>query len=244
MHLYVVRHGHKANQEPDYNGGFNTPLSERGKEQARHVAAYFADIDLDAIYTSCQLRALQTAQPVSERCEAPWHVWPSLCEVTGTRLADRWQESSDGIDGLASWPVDEAIATPSKEQLSTMDGHYYTLREIPDRFPGAEVTQPFPFPEAWWVPCEGQTYETGFARVELGAEAIRERHERNESVAVICHNGSANMFVTTLMGYPREPQFPIRFGTAGITRLDLNDDGNWRIGYANRRAHLPEHLQL
>lgn len=41
---------------------------------------------LDAIYSSSLLRTLQTTKPTYDKLQAPWHVWPSLCE-TGRR---RW----------------------------------------------------------------------------------------------------------------------------------------------------------
>ncbi|MEZ5429240.1 MAG: histidine phosphatase family protein [Pyrinomonadaceae bacterium] len=70
--LYLVRHGQSAgNAEGRFGGHSPTPLSELGKEQAEITAAALAREKIDAIYSSDLIRAVQTAQPLSEKLDLP-----------------------------------------------------------------------------------------------------------------------------------------------------------------------------
>jgi len=72
MKLYVTRHGRTQwNDENRICGISDIPLVERGIEQARTLAKETADKHIDRIICSPLLRAVQTAQIVSEACGAP-----------------------------------------------------------------------------------------------------------------------------------------------------------------------------
>lgn len=61
--LYVVRHGEsEANVNKIVQGHTDSPLTQRGVEQAEEVAETFKDIGFDAIYSSDLERAKRTAQ--------------------------------------------------------------------------------------------------------------------------------------------------------------------------------------
>lgn len=242
MRLYIVRHGHKASQEPDYDGGFNTPLSDVGRRQAQHLAEFLAGEEIDTVYASCQLRALQTAQPVSEAIDGDWHVWPVFYEGTGKLWAEQHAENPDDARWATAWRAGERIESPGPEELDRKDGNYYLLSDIPDMFPGAQVSQPFPFPDAWWELKRGYTKSTGYARADLGTEALLHRLDDGERAAIICHSVIATMLVTVLMDFPRRTS---RFSceNTGVHRLDRRDDEQWRVTYTNRICHLPPELR-
>jgi 2,3-bisphosphoglycerate-dependent phosphoglycerate mutase len=66
--IWLARHGETAdNAEGRVQGSIDTPLNERGREQARALAEQATALDLDALYTSQQSRALETARIVAER---------------------------------------------------------------------------------------------------------------------------------------------------------------------------------
>jgi broad specificity phosphatase PhoE len=65
--LYLIRHGQSAgNAEGRFGGHSATPLSELGFEQARVTAEALAKENIDAIYSSDLLRAVQTAEPLAK----------------------------------------------------------------------------------------------------------------------------------------------------------------------------------
>ncbi len=70
--VYFVRHGNKEKSEGYdhyYNETLNImdePLSDKGKEDARKIAAYFKDIDIKSIYVSQYVRTHQTAAPTAD----------------------------------------------------------------------------------------------------------------------------------------------------------------------------------
>ena len=79
--ILLARHG-----ETDWNaarrvqGHTDVPLNERGREQARELAAELDDEPLDAVYASDLLRAHETARIVAERKGLDVIVLPELRE--------------------------------------------------------------------------------------------------------------------------------------------------------------------
>ena len=64
MELLLIRHGLPIRRE-GADGPADPELSAAGLEQARHLAAYLADEQIDAVYASPLQRARQTADPVA-----------------------------------------------------------------------------------------------------------------------------------------------------------------------------------
>jgi 2,3-bisphosphoglycerate-dependent phosphoglycerate mutase len=65
--LFLIRHGQSAgNAEGRFGGHSATPLSELGFEQARVTAKALAKENVNAIYSSDLLRAVQTAEPLAK----------------------------------------------------------------------------------------------------------------------------------------------------------------------------------
>lgn len=70
--LYLVRHGQSAgNAEGRFGGHSPTPLSELGHTQAELTAQTLAKENINAIYTSDLLRAVQTAEPLAKLLDLP-----------------------------------------------------------------------------------------------------------------------------------------------------------------------------
>lgn len=68
--LYLMRHGETLfNTQKRVQGWCDSPLTENGIEQAKQVAGYFQErgIAFDAVYSSTQERAVDTATYVSGR---------------------------------------------------------------------------------------------------------------------------------------------------------------------------------
>ena len=73
--LYLVRHGQSAgNAEGRFGGHGPTPLSRLGKEQAEKTAKVLAKEGITTIYSSDLLRAVQTAEPLSQLLNIPVNI--------------------------------------------------------------------------------------------------------------------------------------------------------------------------
>jgi probable phosphoglycerate mutase len=80
--LLLARHGETAwNRAGRYQGCLDTPLSALGRRQARALAEALDAWRLDAVYTSPQRRALETAVPIATRRGCPLGVDPALREI-------------------------------------------------------------------------------------------------------------------------------------------------------------------
>lgn len=243
--VYVIRHGHRADKQPDYDGGWNTPLSDIGHEQADHVGSFLADEGLDTVYSSCSLRALQTARPIHRKTDVEWHVWPVFDEFANRTWQAFAEEDPEEASQVATWQTGDQIDTSDEIQRTEGDGNYYRLSELQDRFPPVELSQPFPYPDEWWRAQGDWTRTNGIARIELGVQALLDRHKDGGQVAIACHTQSGAALVSTLVGLPFRHQYRhFSFDNAGITRLDRRTDDRWLIKYANRIAHLPPELRI
>ena len=66
--IYFVRHGEtEANRNKILQGHLNTPLNERGIEQAYQARDNLANINIDVIYSSPLIRAFNTASIINEK---------------------------------------------------------------------------------------------------------------------------------------------------------------------------------
>lgn len=245
MELIVVRHGRRADKSPSYDGGFNTPLSDQGHKQANRVGAYLGEQNIDAIYSSALLRALQTAEPVADATDAPWHVWPIFGEISNRTWLQRAEEDPSTAEVITSWQTNEEIEEPEPAELENRHGHYYLLSEISDRFPGTILDQPFPFPDAWWEAKGNLTRSTGLAQVSLGVQELIHRHaETEDRVAVVCHAHSGGGIISTLLEHaPRNRFRAYHLSNTGVTSLQRRGEHQWRLLYHNRVEHLEPDLR-
>jgi broad specificity phosphatase PhoE len=65
-HVFLIRHGQsRGNAEGRFGGHTDTPLSPKGRKQAKAAANTLANEKLTAIYASDLVRSLETALPLS-----------------------------------------------------------------------------------------------------------------------------------------------------------------------------------
>ena len=117
--VYLARHGESDwNVERRWQGHADRPLTERGREQARALAAKLEDVELDAVYASDLRRAWETAEAVAAPRGLEVVRLPELREVdvgswsgfTRDECADRfpeafvrWREGGTGWDDGESY---------------------------------------------------------------------------------------------------------------------------------------------
>ncbi len=121
MNIYFARHG-----QTDWNtlgkvqGSTDIPLNENGIEQARRLCEYFEkeNIALEKVYTSRQIRAVQTARTVSERFGLEYETVAGLEEMNmGAFEGHTWPEIEALYpEELGKWNSDRRyVATPGGE---------------------------------------------------------------------------------------------------------------------------------
>lgn len=81
MKLYLVRHGETTGNVSGMYQNEETPLTDRGIEQARQVAKRLTNKSIDLIYSSTHLRAHETAKIISESTGAVIELSPDLTEI-------------------------------------------------------------------------------------------------------------------------------------------------------------------
>lgn len=104
--LFLVRHGQTAlSRNDDFCGVTDAPLTEFGHEQARNAAEYLRHETIDALYSSPQIRAMATAQPIAEALKLEIQPRPVLREMD----FGKWEGQSrrdlerDYPEELAKW---------------------------------------------------------------------------------------------------------------------------------------------
>ena len=137
MKLYVARHG-----ETEWNalnkicGRTDIPLTERGLEQAKLLAANMADKQLGVIIASPMIRAQQTAAAVSEVIDVP--------VLTDERLIEQNFGDFEGLDrGTPEYLANKrqfAYRYPGGEsQMDVAYRVYGLIEELKGKYPDKNV---------------------------------------------------------------------------------------------------------
>lgn len=119
--IWLARHGETdANAEGRVQGSIDPPLNERGREQARALAAEAAGLGLRALYTSHQLRARETAAIVAEAVGLEPRIDERFAESfrgewEGRLIAEIKRDDPDAWSG--SLAVDPCFRFPGGESL-------------------------------------------------------------------------------------------------------------------------------
>ena len=92
VQVILVRHG-----ETDWNkarrvqgGNSDTQLNQSGKEQAESLALRLKQEEVQAIYSSPLLRALDTAQAIARHHQVEVQIEPALKELNVGDLEEHW----------------------------------------------------------------------------------------------------------------------------------------------------------
>ena len=137
MKLYVARHG-----ETEWNalnkicGRTDIPLTERGLEQAKLLAANMTDKQLDVIIASPMIRAQQTAAAVSEVIDVP--------VLTDERLIEQNFGDFEGLDrGTPEYLANKrqfAYRYPGGEsQMDVAYRVYGLIEELKGKYPDKNI---------------------------------------------------------------------------------------------------------
>lgn len=114
--FYFVRHGEsEANAARRFAGRTDSPLTERGWEQAEAVAVALAKVSFDRIVSSPLSRCRDTALVIARRHQLPVDLEPDLVEID---VGERTGSPFDEARGLPAWSDDGFVAWPRGETLA------------------------------------------------------------------------------------------------------------------------------
>ena len=142
--LWLVRHGQTDwNLQGRYQGHADPPLNAVGLAEAAHAAQELSKLNLDALFCSDLLRAVQTAEQIAAATGLPCFVDPRLREVNlggweGMLSTDIKQNFPAEIEARRRDPV--GYRPPGGETLGEVAGWIFqALDEITALYPGGQV---------------------------------------------------------------------------------------------------------
>ncbi len=113
--LYFVRHGEsEANAARRFAGRTDSPLTERGREQAKAVAEALAKVHFDRLVSSPLSRCRDTALVIARRQQLPVDLERDLVEID---VGEKTGLPFDEVRGLPEWSDDGFVAWPRGESL-------------------------------------------------------------------------------------------------------------------------------
>jgi broad specificity phosphatase PhoE len=113
--FYFVRHGEsEANAAHLFAGRTDSPLTERGRQQAKDVAETLAHVSFDRIVSSPLSRCRDTALVIGRRLELPVDLEADLAEID---VGEKTGAPYDEVRGLPEWRDDGFVAWPGGETL-------------------------------------------------------------------------------------------------------------------------------
>lgn len=142
LRLLLVRHGQsEANAARRMQGRLDSPLTERGRRQARAIARRVARTEtLDALYASPLKRALETAEAIAVETAARPVLLRDLMEtdigaatgLTWVEFQEKWPEHAARVNAGApdaAWPGGESRRGLAERAARVMDD---IVRRHPD----------------------------------------------------------------------------------------------------------------
>ena len=227
MELYIIRHGQSTNNALGTAVGRtqDPALTDIGQEQAAAVADHLSNgscpdgvIDkregyqINRLYCSAMLRALQTALPIGEALGLQPEVWPTIHEQGGIYL--------DAEDGQRV-------------------GHAgLTRQEIVDQFPNTIL--PDDMTDAGWWNRDWESVTEAMGRAVAIANDLLERGKNSqERVAIVSHGLFINLLIKALFNQLPAPGLYYHHYNTAITRIDFHSNGPLVLRYLNRVNHLP-----
>lgn len=138
--IIMVRHGQsESNVKKTFTGQLDAQLTEDGREQARRMARYLDQYQIDKIYASSLQRAVETAQAVALRQNCPVEKRDELMEInsglwqglTFEEIAEEYPQT------YGVWRTDIGKATPEggetcEELYNRVTAFFKKVLEIPE----------------------------------------------------------------------------------------------------------------
>lgn len=231
MIIYLIRHGRQCS--PDCN--VNVPLSKEGRMQACLLGERMKRYNVDALYSSTLVRAVETAKIAFAYNK----------ELSGNIQVRQGLEEADF--GILTGQKDEVVKKFYKE--------YY--QEQLDKFVegrvqrGTALEEVNTFIGGFFVPPEEIWYpegENGAMVLERVMPVLTEWIESGKkSIAVVTHGGVIRILLCSLFGgdFARRLMFGTSLENCSITQLHYDEEKNgFFLDRFNDYAHIEEKPEL
>jgi len=224
LRLYLIRHGQSTNNaQPNFaKHEFEPPLTDTGfiesKALANHLqygsdnGALSHGYKIDHIYSSPQLRALQTAVPISKLFNCRPEIWVQTHERGGVVIL---------------------------HHRGVQHHHGLTRTEIKTQFPMFKI--PYQITDkGWWRGREKlETNDEVNIRARLVTNGlfIKARTSPDLGIAMVSHNTFLNFLMQTLL---KDKENRYLHHNAAISRIDISPKGEATLKFFNRANHLQQ----
>lgn len=231
MIIYLIRHG----RQNSTNCNVNVSLSEEGILQAKLLGERMKLYDIDALYSSNLIRAVETAQIAFKDC-------PDL--IKEHQIRPGFAEIDFGsLTGCEDAEVKRFYKEYYKEQVDDfIEGRMQkgtALDEVNEY-----IGEFFVPPSEMWYP-DG---ENGAMVMERVIPVLHEIIESGkERVAVVTHGGVIRILLCTLFGgdFAKRLMFGTSLENCSITQLHFDEDKHgFYLDRFNDYAHLEGHPEL
>ena len=134
--LYFVRHGESAaNAAHVFAGQRDSPLTQRGREQAKVVARALEHVHFDRLVTSTLSRTRDTAAEIAAGRDIAVEAFDELKEIDLGEAAGKQFDEMRGLpnydgEGFTQWPGGESLDQVVTRAMRVIDG---LVRESPGR---------------------------------------------------------------------------------------------------------------
>ena len=217
MNIFIIRHAQSQNNAlPTSERVQDAPLTELGLLQARHLAQWAQQADLQSLLTSPFRRTLQTSGMIHAATGLEWTTWTQLHEKGGC-VSGVDESSFQGEAGM-------------------------TAAEIQEEFPGCLVT-PDIDTNGWWKSkpreTDGQLMERVIAVKE---RLVTEFGAGDRNIACVTHADFSEILIAALLGEVVDSQVAQRsLLNASVTTFTIQGTSVQLDGYSNV-DHLPSEL--
>ncbi len=113
-HIYLVRHAESEENATGIRGDMDSPLTNKGEEQADFVAERFKNVPIEVVLSSHYKRAEQTGEKIAKKSGVPMEVLEGIHEiVTPDSIQGKHKDDPDVKSALAkfenSWKQGSAV---------------------------------------------------------------------------------------------------------------------------------------
>jgi len=215
--IYFVRHGQTEGNTGKLFQGPDTPLTERGLEQARIVAERCTKLPVERLLSSPAERALQTARLISDAIRLPVESSPLFTEVRRpSTLIGRSTEDAEARALQDAWLkscLGEGPRVDDGENFEDGKRRANEALSFLEQYPADRLL----------VVTHGLFLRTLYARVVFG-ESMTPAEFKRVLVTLQSDNTSISVFT-------------YKFRHPGNV-MDGDDDVHWRMRIWNDHAHL------